>query len=52
MTNGLKELVGGQRETAQPSPEQNQSGEQQKEQPQPEPKQGGAPNKGRQHSSK
>jgi hypothetical protein len=41
ITNGLKELVGGQRQSAPPANEKNQSGGQQKEQP----KQGGAPNK-------
>jgi hypothetical protein len=51
VTNTFKELVGGQPEAAQPSPEQNQGGEQPKQQPQPQPKQGGAPNKGKQHKS-
>jgi|ERR1043166_348939 anti-sigma factor RsiW len=48
ITNGLKELVGGQPEAAQPSPEQNHT-EQPKPQPQPQPKQGGAPSKSRQN---
>ncbi len=51
ITNGLKELVGGQRETAQPSPQQSEGVDQQKQQQQPQPKQGGAPNQGRQHKS-
>lgn len=45
ITNGLKELVGGQREGGQPATEQNQGGGQQK----PAPKQNGAPNKNKQN---
>jgi anti-sigma factor RsiW len=48
ITNGLKELVGGEPEAAQPSPEQTPS-EQPKPQPQPQAKQSGAPNKSRQN---
>ncbi|MGH9933283.1 MAG: anti-sigma factor family protein [Pyrinomonadaceae bacterium] len=44
ITNGLKELVGGQRKSEPPANEKNQSGGQQKEQP----KQSDAPNKNRQ----
>jgi hypothetical protein len=40
-TNGLKELVGGQRESASPATEKNQSSGQQKEQQKPS----AAPNK-------
>jgi len=46
ITNGLKELVGAQRENAQPSPQQNQGTEQPKQPPQQEPTQD-ASNKGR-----
>ena len=45
ITNGLKELVGGQRQSAQPAAEQNQSGGQ----PKQSPKQNGAPSKDRQN---
>ena len=45
ITNGLKELVGGQRQSAQPAAEQNQSGAQ----PKQSPKQNGAPSKDRQN---
>jgi anti-sigma factor RsiW len=45
ITNGLKELVGGQRQGAQPAAEQNQSGGQ----PKQSPKQNGAPSKDRQN---
>jgi hypothetical protein len=45
ITKGLKELVGGQPETAQPPAEQNQGSAQQK----PQPKQSGAPSKNRQN---
>lgn len=41
ITNGLKELVGGQRQSAQPATEQNQGGSQ----PNQSPKQNGAPSK-------
>ena len=43
ITNGLKELVGGQREGAQPTPEQNQGSQKQS------PKQNGAPSKSKQN---
>ncbi|MDQ6651965.1 MAG: anti-sigma factor [Acidobacteriota bacterium] len=45
ITKGLKELVGGQREIAQPATDQNQSGVQQKQQP----KQNGTPGNTRQN---
>jgi hypothetical protein len=45
ITNGLKELVGGQRQSAQPAAEQNQSGGQ----PKQSPKQNDAPSKDRQN---
>jgi anti-sigma factor RsiW len=45
ITNGLKELVGGQRQSAQPAAEQNQSGGQ----PKQSPKQDGGPSKDRQN---
>jgi anti-sigma factor RsiW len=45
ITNGLKELVGGQRQDAQPAVDQNQSGGQQKQAP----KQNVTPNKNRQN---
>lgn len=44
ITKGLKELVGGQRQSAPPAPEQNQGG-----QPKQTPKQNGASNKNRQN---
>jgi hypothetical protein len=44
LTNGFKELVGGQSETAPPAKEKSESGGQQKEQPKPSV----APNKNRQ----
>jgi len=45
ITNGLKELVGGQQQGGQPGTEQNQGGGQQK----PAPKEDGAPNKNKQN---
>jgi hypothetical protein len=45
ITKGLKELVGGQSEGAQPTPEQNQGSSQQKQQPKP----AEVPNKNRQN---
>jgi hypothetical protein len=45
ITQGLKELVGGQHQSTPPASEQNQSGSQ----PKQSPKQNGAPNKNRQN---